>query len=231
MTWWPGWDSIESTAFWSHFWFWFGIACLFALGASEIVSHIYGLRKDQLVAVAETAASAQRKSDADAAETRRKGDVEALQKQLAAAEKSAEDAQKKAASVERAAMARHLTESQQTAIFNAIAQFAGKSVDIVIPMGDNEAKSFAGEFVSIFRKAGWNAGENDGINQAVWTGPPVTGVQVTLNQGEASANRLPPGAEPLIRVLIALGLTEGGFVNPGTQPGKIELRIGSKPLR
>jgi hypothetical protein len=42
----PGWDSIESAGTWSHFWFWFGIACLVALAASEVVSHIYALRKD-----------------------------------------------------------------------------------------------------------------------------------------------------------------------------------------
>ena len=30
-SWLPGWDSIESAGHWAHFWFWFGIACLFAL--------------------------------------------------------------------------------------------------------------------------------------------------------------------------------------------------------
>jgi hypothetical protein len=77
MTWWPGWDSIASAGYWSHFWFWFGIACLFALGASEIVSHIYGLRKDELVAVAESEAATQRRSNETAA--KQKSDAEAAQ--------------------------------------------------------------------------------------------------------------------------------------------------------
>jgi len=50
MTWWPGWDSIESAGWWANFWFWFGIGCIFLLGASEIVAYRYGLRKDKLVA-------------------------------------------------------------------------------------------------------------------------------------------------------------------------------------
>lgn len=97
MTWWPGWDSIASTGWWSHFWFWFGIACLFALGASEIVSHVYGLRKDELVTAAETAATTQRKSDADAAEARRKTETEALQQRLSEADKKVAEARQAAA--------------------------------------------------------------------------------------------------------------------------------------
>jgi hypothetical protein len=53
MTWWPGWNSIEGTAAWGHFWFWFGIMCLLLLAASEIAAYRYGLRKDELVAAAE----------------------------------------------------------------------------------------------------------------------------------------------------------------------------------
>jgi hypothetical protein len=49
MTWWPGWDSAESAGFWSQLWFWVGIVCLFAVGASAIASHVYGLRRDRLI--------------------------------------------------------------------------------------------------------------------------------------------------------------------------------------
>jgi len=83
MSWIPGWDSIEGTGFWSHFWFWFGIACLFALGAAEVVSHLYSLRKDELVAAAQRNADDQRKRDADEADAGHKADVAALQDTLA----------------------------------------------------------------------------------------------------------------------------------------------------
>src|SRR5260370_34907342 len=68
MLWWPGWESIAWAGWWSHFWFWFGILCLFALGAAEVVSHVYSLRKDELVAAAEkTRADEQQRRQAEAA--------------------------------------------------------------------------------------------------------------------------------------------------------------------
>jgi hypothetical protein len=81
----PGWDSVESTNWWSHFYFWVGIIFMIALIAAEAVSHIYGLRKDELVAVTERAVAEERAREIDAAENRRKAEVGALQKQLDAA--------------------------------------------------------------------------------------------------------------------------------------------------
>src|SRR5262249_45543900 len=92
----PGWDSITNTGWWSNFWFWFGIVCLFALGASEVVSHIYGLRRDELVDAAGHAAAEQYQRQADDAEARRRAEVEGLQKQLAKADKKVADLQKSA---------------------------------------------------------------------------------------------------------------------------------------
>jgi hypothetical protein len=60
MSWWPGWNSIQSASFWAHFWFWLGIACLLALAASQIVSYRYGLRKDELLEAAANAAETKR---------------------------------------------------------------------------------------------------------------------------------------------------------------------------
>jgi hypothetical protein len=71
MTWWPGWDAIESAGWWVHFWFWFGIACLILLTTSEIIAYRYGLRKDQL------SADEQQRKD-----TRHADEVKALQVRL-----------------------------------------------------------------------------------------------------------------------------------------------------
>ena len=80
MTWWPGWDSIESTKGWADFYFWFGIICLVLLAISEVISHRYGLRKDELVAAAEVATSKQRKADQDAADSRHATEISGLKK-------------------------------------------------------------------------------------------------------------------------------------------------------
>jgi hypothetical protein len=56
MSWIPGWDSIAAASWWSSFYFWAGIGALLALGISEVVSHRYSERKDELVSEQQVAA-------------------------------------------------------------------------------------------------------------------------------------------------------------------------------
>ena len=70
MTWWPGWDSVDSAGFWSHFWFWVGIVCLFAVGASAVISHIYGLRKDELMSDKVASLAARQTAEVEAPQKR-----------------------------------------------------------------------------------------------------------------------------------------------------------------
>jgi hypothetical protein len=105
--------------------------------------------------------------------------------------------------------------------------FAGQKVFVAIQLGDGEARAYATEFVAVFKAAGWNA---DGIAEAMFSGTPVIDVQVTLNQADLAANRAPPGAIELIRELVKLGLTKGGFMNEGVATGRIEFRVGGKPI-
>jgi hypothetical protein len=55
MSWFPGWDSIAWTSWWSGFFFWASIGSLMLLGASEVVSHRYTERKDELVEIQQIA--------------------------------------------------------------------------------------------------------------------------------------------------------------------------------
>jgi hypothetical protein len=55
MTWWPGWKSIEGASRGETFFWWLGISCLILLATSEIISHRYGQRKDELAAAARRA--------------------------------------------------------------------------------------------------------------------------------------------------------------------------------
>jgi hypothetical protein len=45
----PGWDSIAGAGWWSTFYFWASIISLIGLGTSEVASHRYSERKDELV--------------------------------------------------------------------------------------------------------------------------------------------------------------------------------------
>jgi hypothetical protein len=50
VNWIPGWDSIAATGWWSGFFFWASIVSLIGLGISEVASHRYADRKDELSA-------------------------------------------------------------------------------------------------------------------------------------------------------------------------------------
>jgi hypothetical protein len=228
MTWWPGWDSIANTGWWSHFWFWFGIACLFALGASEIVSHVYGLRKDQLVAAAETATAIQRKTDSDGAETRRKAETEALQKQLAAAEKAAAEAREKANQVEARQADRRLTDEQKGALRAAVSAYPGQKARISVLAGDNEAFRYAREFGDILHAAGWDVG--GGIVQDFYTGAVPQGIQATVfsQQSVPGNTSVPVEIGTLILALQKMGLIKGLLSDPGVPNGTLYLRVGPK---
>jgi len=52
MTWWPGWDSIADSGWWSQFWFWIGVVSLVLFGASQLASRLYGSREAELLAAA-----------------------------------------------------------------------------------------------------------------------------------------------------------------------------------
>ncbi len=54
---------VRSAGFWSHFWFWVGIVCLFAVGASATISHIYGMRKNELMAAKMASLAATHKAE------------------------------------------------------------------------------------------------------------------------------------------------------------------------
>jgi hypothetical protein len=60
VTWYPGWDSLDSVRNWHTIFEISGIAFLALLVGAEILAFQYGHRKDELVAVAEHAAETRR---------------------------------------------------------------------------------------------------------------------------------------------------------------------------
>jgi hypothetical protein len=72
----PGWNSIDGTGWWSSFYFWAGILSLLLPGATEVLSHRYGKRHDELVSVSENAR-------AHDVEVHHAAEVAAIQKKVA----------------------------------------------------------------------------------------------------------------------------------------------------
>jgi hypothetical protein len=216
MTWWPGWDSIASSGWWSHFWFWFGIACLFALGGAEIVSHIYGLHKDELVAAAEGAAAAQRQADADAAEKRRKADVEGVQKQLT-------EANKKVSELDRLRQPRHLTDDEKAKLGASLRGQPVGTLAIKASAMADDALAYAEEISNFLQRLGWTCR----IDNAIMTGSDVGGIWLAIRD----QNHIPAATAPLQHAFEAAGLPIHKTVNleaGGPDPDEIWLSIGAR---
>jgi len=215
MSWIPGWDSVDGAGSWSHFWFWFGILCLFALGASEIVSHVYSLRKDQLVAAADRASAEQRERETNEAEARRKAETEALQKQLA-------EADKKVAELDRLRTPRHLSDAQKAKLTASLAgQPTGELVMKASGVAD-DARAYAGEIAAFFQALGWRVR----IDNALLFGSDVSGIWLSIND----SNAVPPATSALHHALESAGFPVRKTVtgDPSIPANEIWLSIGAK---
>jgi len=212
MWWWPGWDSLAGVELWSRFWFWFGIACAVAVIASQVVSRVYDSRKDQLVA-----------ADADAAEARRKADVETVQKQLSEADKKVADLQIQQAP-------RHLSSAQQGELIRTLSPFAGQKVQLSTMANSNEPKDFALDFISVFRGAKWDFGNT--IHYMAVAGPDPVGLQVSVNPQDANnQSAIAPAVDAMAAALVRMGLLPAPRIvaQAGTPVGTICVIIGVKP--
>ncbi len=129
---------------------------------------------------------------------------------------------------------RRLTDAQAQQLERSISPYRGQK--IIISSYDPEGKSYAEFFVPAFDHAGWldpNGGK-PGVGQILgYSGAPPIGVQVTINDAEAKAGRVPPAAIALLNAVVSLGATieqrPTMFVNEGVPAGTIELRVGLKP--
>ncbi|MGH6725323.1 MAG: hypothetical protein ACREB8_02100 [Pseudolabrys sp.] len=207
MTWWPGWGSVDSAGFWSHFWFWVGIVSLIAVGASAVISHLYGLRKDQLMS-AQVAALAARQTAEPAAE-----------------QNKVEQGNTGVAEPYKAAPPRVLTLQQQRSLIAALSPFAGQKVRIDIVAGGDDG--LARDFVEVFHAARWDVDPASPSQLVLATR--LFGLQPTINR----AGSVPAAFAALVDALAKLGLgRQTGFADEKTPIGTIALKIGigSSPI-
>jgi hypothetical protein len=201
MTWWPGWDSVNSAGFWSHFWFWVGIVCLFVVGASAVISHIYELRKDELMF--DKVASLAAKQTAQ---------VEAPQNKL-------EQSGTSVAEQRKAVPPTILTPEQQQALIAALSPFSGQKVRVETLAGGNDG--LANDFVEVFRAAKWQV--DPGSPSQVVLAKRLFGLQPTINR----TGTIPPAFPALVDTLAALGLgPKTGYADEQTPVGIIDMKIG-----
>lgn len=141
MVWTPGWNSVSEADGWSNFYFWAGIFALFLLLVFEAASHVYTLRKDDLVAQQQDA-------------TQKSYDKEMARLHLETAQANAQAALLKFQlnqEIQKRAP-RFLTEDQKAAM---LAELKGKIPEIaIVTQNDPEAQAFALQFVGLFQDAG-----------------------------------------------------------------------------
>jgi len=224
MTWYPGWDSLDSVRTWHTVFEISGIAILALLVGAEILAFQYGQRKDELTAIAESSAETKRKSDADAAEARRKADVGVLQERLSAADKKVTDLEKQQAP-------RRLTDQQKQTLTAALSPHKGQKVVVLTILGNAECKRFMEDFLAVFDAAGWDYGRGDRVIYGNFgnTADPI-GVTVLVNTVLGDQKKGPVALLPLMETFAAFGLVPPMTVTRSNdvRPEEVGLVIGRK---
>jgi hypothetical protein len=163
MSWIPGWDTIAGANWWSNAFFWAGIAALLFLGVSEVISHRYGERKDELVAQQQAAADRRHEQEMAGVqlETAQANERAAnLEKETAVA--NARSAELKLA-LEReiaARQPRRISPEQHARLVSVLAQITNKGeLSIAAKLFDEEAQAYEKQIFEALKEAGFNAQE------------------------------------------------------------------------
>jgi len=205
MAWWPSWDSVDSVGFWSHFWFWVAIVCLVAVGASAMISHIYGLRKDELMSDKVASLVANQKMGAEAPQNKVEQDNTSVNEP------------------QKVAPPRVLSLEQQRTLIAGLSPFVGQKVRVDIVVGGDDR--LASDFVEVFRAAKWQVDPGSPSQVVITTR--LFGLQPTINRADA----VPPAFTVLVDTLASLGLgPKTGFADKQTPSGTIDLKIGIRAV-
>jgi hypothetical protein len=257
MPWLPGWNSVEGAAKWENICFWAGIVCLVLLAVFEIISRVYSTRKDKLVAIAEDARVGQQQKKESQAEIRHATELATLKSQQSASalklqgeqsagvlelkrEQSATvatlhnqlaQADEKLADLKKRESPRHLGEHEKAVLVEAISPFRGQKVSVVAVIGGDDALSFAGDFVNVFRSAHWDVLSGEHPSQAVFSPVNPEGVEVTINKEDTDSEEVLKPAAALVRALgqLSLAKPKDVFVNTTVQRGTIQFIVGFRP--
>jgi hypothetical protein len=219
----PGWDSVDSTATVAHTLHVTAIVVLGLLFLSEGLALIYDSRKDHLTAVADRDRTVEQQRKEDATETRRKAEVEGLQKQLYEADKKVTDLQSQQ-------IARRLSPEQKAMLVAALMPFAKQKVLIWCSTNAWDCTNFATDFQSVFKQANWDVPETIVFGIAV--GYDSVGIEVLANpQWISDPAKIPQSIVVLITTLMNLGLMSAPNLGrlPEAQPETIFFRIGRIP--
>jgi hypothetical protein len=229
----PGWDSIAGAHWWSNFYFWASIFSLIALGVTEVVSHRYSEREDELAAIEQEATKKTHEDEIarlHVESSRLAADAETARAQIAEANARALEAQ---LALEKFKAPRSLNSEQRENLIADLTRFAGQKFSGIVAGGIPDASKFWSELVATLTAAKWQllppAGDAAGNPPAGIPINPNVGVIIALPLGEEGTCG-PPA------IALATGLSNAGIAatairsaNPQNRNGVIVIAIGSKP--
>jgi hypothetical protein len=152
----PGWGSIASAHWWENFYFWAGIVALILLGVTEVVSHRYTERKDELTATEQD--ETQRRHDEEMA--RLHLETAKITERAAILEKEAAVARAEQERLKSLVTWRALTAGQLQKLSDdliASPKEIPHNVTVAYAAGDTEAQYLAILITNTLTKSGWAA--------------------------------------------------------------------------
>jgi hypothetical protein len=170
MSWIPGWDSIAAATWWSSVYFWLGIVALLALGISEVVSHRYSERKDELVSEQQAAADRQHNDE-----------IARLHLEASQATQRAAEADLARVKLEEKLAPRQLSLAQRNELIDRLKRFPGMIAHFwIYPAGTADTYWFGDLLYNLVQGAG-----RDAAKWILTTGipSPVGGITITWRDG------------------------------------------------
>jgi hypothetical protein len=220
----PGWDSVDTTDTIAHYLHIAAVVVLGILFIAEGMALSYDFRNHSLARIAAIDAEAQRKRAEDAAEERRRSEVERLQKQVA-------EADKKVGALQSQNIARRLTGDQTEELVKALSPFKGQKFYIFCTTNAWDGSQFAKDFFETFKQAAWEP--TDQIRYGMVVGGDAVGVEVMVNpqMADAAGHVSMPSVIKLIQTLAMLRIMPAPTLSSATDvaPGTIYVRIGRIP--
>lgn len=152
MPWIPGWNSVPGAHWGESFFFWAGIIALVLLGISEVISHRYSERKDQLTTVEQ--AETQRRHDEEMARLHLQAAT--LEHEAAVSNARAKDAELEIERLRELARINAAPRVPNADLFEKqLAGISRQSVDLLYDKGVPDASTLATIMGIAFLKAGW----------------------------------------------------------------------------
>jgi hypothetical protein len=220
----PGWNSVEAAARWHRG---FEIAGFIALGLLllfEILSYVYGNRKDTLLRIQQGRSADQQQQRDQQVEGERERERSDLKAKIEDARKvAAQSAQSTEAAKRRIKALEHwtLTDKQKTDLMESLSKNPGFNVVVSYNQGDSLAEEYAQQFLQVLHDSKWVAELHAGQSRTVPFG-------VIIIIGNATTE--PPAAVALRIAITAANIPWRGSRDTTEKSDHVELRIGHKPL-